>query len=480
MDTSGHIEPVPQTLRRASINHDGRKGSFIPKDQWARYALGWSIAQLIISVAIEIYIALKHRQHVSDVSAAIDPNTNGLSVVIKNGEAITIYHALFIAAQFFQLVLLWDALYQLSLIQLVTTTIFNWASWFYALVQYSQAANWLTPSGSTSYQDLLPSSIQSHPTNMAEIVLIVIFLAFCLGWVYLTYKLYFVFGWTTYKQMGADVQFRNVLYLYHIYILLLKVDAFFFLGFDLQFLFLILIPGSNGGSNSETDVIVHALISFPGSVLALVLAYYAVRKENRYMVYATLALCIGLIGYLSSKLYDIWGARQSRFQSSRNSLTFFIALTIIMTVLTMIALIANMLRFGEGLIQRLESQSTVNQDDTEMDDYIFGPGSRPQYDHRGYAQQATMDKVGPSTLSGYHNIPAGMPNYTHSYSHSHSHQSQSESQSQLQLKPQGPQALQGVGVGQPYQDHGMARRQAQVVSHGPEARYNSNQYNNQS
>jgi uncharacterized BrkB/YihY/UPF0761 family membrane protein len=87
------------------------------------------------------------------------------------------------------------------------------------------------------------------------------------------------------------------------------------------------------------------------------------------MVYTTLLLCIGVIGYLSSKMYDIWGAKQSRFQSSRNSLTFFsmivltlVSLTIIVTLLTMAAAIANMQHFGEGLMQRLASSANLNSD----------------------------------------------------------------------------------------------------------------------
>lgn len=276
-------EPLERVTLGRNPSRKQVKSSYIPKNIWAKYALYWSILQLVVSCAIEIYISITHRQYVADVSSAIgsvvsrDGGLTTWTSVQKNGEAITVYHALFMAAQFFQLLLLADALMQLSLIQLVTTTAFNWASWGYAIVQHSQASSWLSPNGTDGYMDAIPATLGTHPTKIAEIILIVVFLLFCIGWVYLTYNLYFVFGWTTYKEMGADVQFRNVLYLYHIYVLLLKIDVFFFLGFDLQFLFLILIPGTNGGESSNTDVIVHALVSFPGTIIALILAYYAVR-----------------------------------------------------------------------------------------------------------------------------------------------------------------------------------------------------------
>ena len=92
-----------------------------------------------------------------------------LPVIIANGTAITVYHVLFIAAQIFQLVLITDALMGLSLIQLVTTTIFNFAIWGYTLVQFGQAANFL------------PLKVQNglgitngHPTFVPEVIQIIL------------------------------------------------------------------------------------------------------------------------------------------------------------------------------------------------------------------------------------------------------------------------------------------------------------------
>jgi hypothetical protein len=121
-----------------------------------------------------------------------------------NANVILVYHILFITAQLFQLVLISDALKQLSLIQLVTTTIFNFAIWGYTLVQLVQADKLvLSP---------LQASLKlanTHPTFIPEVFQIIVVLAFCIGWIFITYKLYFVFGWTTYKEMGADVSFRS-------------------------------------------------------------------------------------------------------------------------------------------------------------------------------------------------------------------------------------------------------------------------------
>ena len=95
---------------------------------------------------------------------------------------------------------------QLSLIQLMTTAAFNFASWGYAIVQHSQASKLSPLFQSFSFL----KSTNTHPTSGAEIALIVVFLGFCVGWVFISYKLYFVFGWTSYKEMGADLGLRSI------------------------------------------------------------------------------------------------------------------------------------------------------------------------------------------------------------------------------------------------------------------------------
>jgi hypothetical protein len=107
----------------------------------------------------------------------------------------------------------------------------------------------------------------------------------------------------------------DVLYLYHIYILLLKFDVYFFLGFSFQFAMLVIVV--------QSDTIQHLAISIPGTIILLALAYYAVRKENKILVYATLISFVAGIGYLVSKLAAIYIQNDRRFEASKNSTTLF-------------------------------------------------------------------------------------------------------------------------------------------------------------
>ncbi len=158
-----------------------------------------------------------------------------------------------------------------------------------------------------------------------------------------------------------------MLYLYHIYILLLKFDVYFFLGFSFQFATLVI--------GIFSDTIIHLAISIPGTVFLLALAYYAVRKENKMLVYATLAAFLVGIGYLVSKLWAIYVQGDSRFESSKNSLTLFsnlntnvVVLTILMCIATITVAVLNMMNFGQGLMLKLDStsQETIGERNGEV------------------------------------------------------------------------------------------------------------------
>lgn len=101
MDSEGALQPV--TLRRNLSRKDQQPIGWIPKNQIAKNALLLSIIQCIVASAIELYIAIVHRNFVNSEETVLLPETKAI------GEAIIAYHALFILSQIFQLILLFDA-----------------------------------------------------------------------------------------------------------------------------------------------------------------------------------------------------------------------------------------------------------------------------------------------------------------------------------------------------------------------------------
>jgi len=195
----------------------------------------------------------------------------------------------------------------------------------------------------------LPNGFVVHPTETYEIVVIVFMSIFATVWAYLAYKLYNLFGWKLYKEIGADVTMMKSLKLYHIYMMLLKLDVFFFFGFDIQFLVLVLINGRPG----TPDAVVHMALVIPCTIALLTTAFYAVQKESKNLtILALIGFFAGTV-FLIERLVDVFTNTDGKYLNSKKSISFFISLTIAMCTMTFIALVLNYRRFGKGLKEKL-------------------------------------------------------------------------------------------------------------------------------
>ncbi|KAJ3046089.1 hypothetical protein HDV00_003839 [Rhizophlyctis rosea] len=357
MNFDSTMQRVPVgTMPEARQYSAPRRGwKLIPRDFWAKFAIGWAAAQFLITTIIELLIAIKHRQYTTQL----------INLGVSRGEqsnafALTLYHGLFVAAQGFQLFLCFDAVVHSSIIQFGSTTAFNIALFGYSVIQNRQADS-IVRQGN---QARVAQQFGLHPTNGMEIAVIVFMAIFSVGWVIITQRLYRLFGWSIFKELGADVGVKKRLKLYHIYLMLLKLDVFFFLGFDLQFLVLVLITNQN-------SAIAHAIAAVVITFGLLIVAFYAIRRESSILMSITLLGFSGGIGYLISKLVDVVTNNTGKYEGSKNSLTFFEVITIALSIATFVVAILNFRNFGKGLKEQLNRSRNPNM---ELDDFNRGNG----------------------------------------------------------------------------------------------------------
>jgi hypothetical protein len=163
---------------------------------------------------------------------------------------------------------------------------FNFLFLVYAIIQIGEIRQSLQPGPSGILLDIPISTLTTIipcVISAAEIAYI------CLGW-----KIYREFGWKVYKLLGADRQIKKMYASFQIFECLVKFDVFFWVGFSVQFIWLVLQK-----SDWEYYVTVAAL---PVSLLLLVEGNLAARHESKWMMLTFMSGCISAMVYFVYKV----------------------------------------------------------------------------------------------------------------------------------------------------------------------------------
>lgn len=284
--------------------------------------------------------------------------------VLNQSRSIPAYMLVFVFAQLFQLVLTWDAVRAQNTIEIIGIVAFNFCCFAYSIFEISQIKSSLCidPSlgGSVcQYIFFEPGRAQDLLTSITPfliVVVAVIGVTQCLV-TWLAYQLFQEFGWKIYKKIGADPNMKKMYRAYQIYLVLIKIDLFFFVGFSIQFIYLTLARRT---SDPEYWVTIFFL---PVTILILMVAVYAVRHESRRWMTLFLTTMLAGVGYFIFKIVRMyWGPKAPDFQGINKFLTLFAALCLLTILATIVNAAVCYRNFGKGLkphIMRDSSRDTV-------------------------------------------------------------------------------------------------------------------------
>jgi hypothetical protein len=161
---------------------------------------------------------------------------------------VVVYFCLFILAQLSYLILVWNSVYARNTLQVLATTIFNLLLFGYTIVQHIQVlrlrrglelclgfaipnsdAEFAQLAFCTSFTSTFQEAFDTLDNTLAlRASVIGLMVVFNLLGAYVAYRLFAELGWSIYKEQGADIKKRTILQRYHIFILLLKLNVYFF------------------------------------------------------------------------------------------------------------------------------------------------------------------------------------------------------------------------------------------------------------
>lgn len=138
------------------------------------------------------------------------------------------------------------------------------------------------------------TGVSSVPVNTLSTMIIVVVSLSEVAYIGLGWKIYNEFGWKVYKFIGADRQMKRMYTNYQVYQCIVKFDFFFFVGFSIMFIFLVL-------KNTEWEYWL-TIVAIPVSIVFLIEGHLAARYENKIMMATFLSGCVAAMVYFVYKV----------------------------------------------------------------------------------------------------------------------------------------------------------------------------------
>ncbi|KAI0651619.1 hypothetical protein C8Q79DRAFT_1004894 [Trametes meyenii] len=330
LEGHGHEPPdweYPPTLAKGDTKEKENKSwsRWIP-DSWAcRLYLLTVLVETTIDLVIEGDII--YRFHESRTSDSEDMATRRMPV----------YLSIFALAHVFQFVMALDAVWARNTLQFISLAIFNALFLLYAIIQ-------ITEVNSVALQP--ESGISSIPVHTLAIIIPIVISVAEIAYIALGWRIYTEFGWKVYKFLGADRRIKTMFAYHQIFLCLVKFDLFFWVGFSVQFIWLVL-----NRDNAEYYLTCAAL---PLSLVVLVEGHLAARHESKWMMLSFMTGCAGAMVYFVYKLVKVLRFRNTdTFSKVWQTLTTFSVIAIILLIITSIFAYMVMNNFGRGLKEQI-------------------------------------------------------------------------------------------------------------------------------
>ncbi|OAD67448.1 hypothetical protein PHYBLDRAFT_183506 [Phycomyces blakesleeanus NRRL 1555(-)] len=327
------------------------------ESRWTRAIFCLSVIQAVLAIVFEAVIFQSHQTEIAGIERLLSSEKNledSLGTVQANARSLLVYFILFMLAQVFTVVLVVDAIYQKNTIQLIALVAFELGMTAYSVIQYHQSATLFNPLEASGKLVIDYLGTSYHASKWAEITQICVMIVCSMIFVFLAYKLYLEFGWHIYKKIGADLAMRDRYKMYQIFMMLLKFDFFFFLGFSVQYLVLMVVAWWPEATTDDKwrvliqQLVEHIILSCVFSIAMIISAFWGLIRERKIPMYAFILLSLASMGYFIYMVTQV-AMYPSKYLGSRVFLTFFLCVDMALILVSVPVSVICLRNFNHGL-----------------------------------------------------------------------------------------------------------------------------------
>jgi hypothetical protein len=323
-------QAYPPTSNVKEVDARGFWDKILPESVASRLYVITVLVETTIDLAIEGEIRIRFHTDKTDPAST---------------RKMPVYLSIFALAHVFQLVMAIDAVYARNTLQFLALTIFNALFLVYAIIQIAEIRHTIQITPEVS------GGISRIPIDVLTTIIPIVISVAELAYIALGWKIYHEFGWQVYKFLGADRRIKTMYAHYQIFQCLIKFDLFFWVGFSVQFIWLVL-------QRSDWEYYL-TCAALPLSILLLVEGHLAARHENKWMMFTFMSGCAGALVYFIYKLVKVFINKDTeQFSSIYKTLTTFSVIAIALLLVTFVFAISVMANFGRGLKDTLGKTKT--------------------------------------------------------------------------------------------------------------------------
>jgi hypothetical protein len=165
---------------------------------------------------------------------------------------------------------------------------------------------------------------------------------------YISRKSYQQYGWSVFETQGADLTKKRMLKRYHLFMVFLKINAYFFLGVVIQYVGILYFVGKNRAENQWFIPIIIMANAFV-TTLYFLTGYLGARHTNYRLLGIYLGILITNFVALVVILYLVYVQDPSLYLPTRYWLTFFVIFQMITVCISYTFAILLMLDIKRGL-----------------------------------------------------------------------------------------------------------------------------------